>query len=266
MNCERFEEIIIDLVKEGGLEDAVRLEAMAHADSCGLCLARLQGQQALNAIFKLAAADSVEAPANVETSLLSAYRLHREKATAAASPHRARSPRWRFLGIAAALLVMLLGVVIFRSLQTPGSARIAARAPGAASPENSPAAAGVRTAVRAVPKDEPEPLAMRLEPATISPAPRQSVSKTQPADGEVATDFFPLASRTEIASMESGQIVRVLLPRNAMANYGLPVSQEHMDEPVAAQVLIGQDGVARAIRFLSTQNAGYVPVGMRAKH
>jgi hypothetical protein len=200
----------------------------------------------------------------VETSLLSAYRRRRDEATGAARRRRAGSPRLRYLGIAAAVLVMLLGVGIFRSLQIPGPARVAERPP-AVLREASRAGAGSSAAVRAVPEDKPEPIATRLEPAAVRPVPRQSAANTQPADVEVATDFFPLASRSEIASMESGQIVRVLLPRNAMATYGLPVSQERMDEPVAAQVLIGQDGVARAIRFLNTQNAGYVPVGMRTK-
>jgi len=41
-----------------------------------------------------------------------------------------------------------------------------------------------------------------------------------------------------------------LLPRSAVAAYGLPFNRELADRPVAAQVLVGQDGMARAIRFL----------------
>jgi hypothetical protein len=47
-----------------------------------------------------------------------------------------------------------------------------------------------------------------------------------------------------------------------MNSYGLPVHRDRMDEPVTAQVLIGQDGLARAIRFLNEQDALYSRTGM----
>ena len=87
----------------------------------------------------------------------------------------------------------------------------------------------------------------------------------EPEESEVASDFIPLTNRAEISAMESGQIVRVLLPRTAMASYGLPFNQDRADVPVSAQVLIGQDGVARAIRFLSDAKTSTVQTGMHSK-
>jgi hypothetical protein len=92
--------------------------------------------------------------------------------------------------------------------------------------------------------------------------PRRAVPKPPPAAEEIATDFFPLASGREISTMESFQMVRVLLPRTAMASFGLPVNQERLNVPVNAQVLIGQDGRARAIRFLAETNATLVRTGL----
>ena len=92
--------------------------------------------------------------------------------------------------------------------------------------------------------------------ATVIPAPQQS-----PQTIEIATDFFALMPGAGLNTLESGQIVRVRLPRNALNSYGLPVHRDRMDEPVTAQVLIGQDGVARAIRFLSEQDAFYTQTG-----
>ena len=93
--------------------------------------------------------------------------------------------------------------------------------------------------------------------ASVIPPPQQS-----PRAVEIATDFFPLMPGAGLNTLESGQIVRVRLPRNAMNSYGLPVHRDRMDEPVTAQVLIGQDGLARAIRFLNEQDALYSRTGM----
>jgi hypothetical protein len=40
------------------------------------------------------------------------------------------------------------------------------------------------------------------------------------------------------------------MPRSALIAFGLPVSVEHADAPVKAELLLGEDGIARAIRFI----------------
>ena len=49
---------------------------------------------------------------------------------------------------------------------------------------------------------------------------------------------------------DGGQIVRVQLPRAALANFGLPVNMDRYNEKVKADVLLGVDGRAHAIRFV----------------
>ena len=49
---------------------------------------------------------------------------------------------------------------------------------------------------------------------------------------------------------EEGHLVRVELPRSALASFGLPVNAEATGDRVKADVLMGQDGIARAIRFV----------------
>jgi hypothetical protein len=51
-------------------------------------------------------------------------------------------------------------------------------------------------------------------------------------------------------AMESGHVVRVELPRTALVSMGLPMNPERAGELVKADVLMGDDGVARAIRFV----------------
>jgi hypothetical protein len=44
--------------------------------------------------------------------------------------------------------------------------------------------------------------------------------------------------------------VRVELPRSALSSFGIPVNADHAGGRVKADVLLGEDGTARAIRFV----------------
>jgi hypothetical protein len=67
---------------------------------------------------------------------------------------------------------------------------------------------------------------------------------------EIATDFIPLSYMSAASLQDGGQIVRVQLPRSALANFGFPVNMDRYNEKVKADVLFGVDGTARAIRFV----------------
>ena len=68
---------------------------------------------------------------------------------------------------------------------------------------------------------------------------------------ELATDFFPL---TDVAlPFEHGEMVRVTVPAATMLTVGLPVPEERLADPIQADVLIGEEGLARAIRFVRLQ-------------
>ena len=76
--------------------------------------------------------------------------------------------------------------------------------------------------------------------------------RPRPARGsttrEVATGFIPLMLEPD--PLERGRLVRVKLPRSALTVFGLPVSEERSEERIQADVLVGEDGLARAIRFV----------------
>jgi hypothetical protein len=67
---------------------------------------------------------------------------------------------------------------------------------------------------------------------------------------EIATDFIPLRYMNAASLQDGGQIVRVELPRSALANFGLPVNMDRYNEKVKADVIFGVDGMAHAIRFV----------------
>jgi hypothetical protein len=81
----------------------------------------------------------------------------------------------------------------------------------------------------------------------VKAARRVPKSATRPR--EVVTDFFPLMDPAP--PFERGQLLRVELPASAMQMVGLPVREDRLADPVQADVLVGEEGLPRAIRFVS---------------
>ena len=74
--------------------------------------------------------------------------------------------------------------------------------------------------------------------------------------GEMATAFFPLTYSS--LPISNAQLVRVQVPRSALASFGLaPIDVPDRTSggapaaTVSADVLVGEDGVARAVRFVN---------------
>ncbi len=89
-----------------------------------------------------------------------------------------------------------------------------------------------------------------LVPPSVQPgaSPMEEPLTTLPGTGEVATDFFPLLE--VIPPFERGRILRTTVPASTMREVGLWVHPDRLYEPVEADVLVGNDGIARAIRFV----------------
>ena len=67
--------------------------------------------------------------------------------------------------------------------------------------------------------------------------------------------FVAVPTAAGLPRFESGVIVRMSLPVTALPSYGVDISPASSDEPVEADVLIGQDGLARAIRLVNTSRS-----------
>jgi len=63
--------------------------------------------------------------------------------------------------------------------------------------------------------------------------------------------FVELPWTSGLPSFESGEIVRMELPLASLPTYGIDISSRAGSGPVEADVLIGQDGFARAIRLVT---------------
>jgi hypothetical protein len=62
--------------------------------------------------------------------------------------------------------------------------------------------------------------------------------------------FLPLPGAAELPATDDVDLVQVELPRSAMMQVGIAVSPERAEETVRADVMVGADGMARAVRFL----------------
>jgi hypothetical protein len=93
-----------------------------------------------------------------------------------------------------------------------------------------------------------QPIAVAAAPVPMPKAtPKARPIKRQPR--EIVTQFFPLL---DVAPpFERGELLRVTVPVSTMRTVGLPVNEERLGERVYADVLVGQEGLARAIRFVS---------------
>jgi hypothetical protein len=171
-----------------------------------------------------------QAPQHVETALRAAFRAQSQKPV-----RRAWAP-WAF-GAAAAVAV-LIGAGAWKLNQPV------------------PALPAVKFAMAPPPAIVQPGLPKAVQPVVarrIKPAPRASVRAAKveaPRVQEVATDFLPLEDTVSLPAIESGHILRVSLPRSTMMRFGFPVNPDRMMEPVKADVVFAQDGIARAVRFV----------------
>jgi hypothetical protein len=79
---------------------------------------------------------------------------------------------------------------------------------------------------------------------TVLDAPQQT-------NAEMVTAFFPLAYSS--VPMADGRLVRVEVPREAMLAFGLEYVNSNggaVSPVVLADILVGEDGLARAVRFV----------------
>ena len=63
-------------------------------------------------------------------------------------------------------------------------------------------------------------------------------------------EFVSLSYGEDLRELDSLQVVSVELPRTALAALGYPAVDSAATESVRAEVIVGHDGVARAIRFV----------------
>lgn len=254
MRCQEFDAQVTDLTRNAVMDAAIRAEALRHAEECLRCQAALVDHQRLAEGLRALAETgrAIEPPASVEALLLQAFRENTTAASAETSPRRRWTP-WLAVA-AAAILIAMIGAITFISRdagdQTPPLAGPdLARATPPPSPEDSAGERIVAPESLATHDQRAVALPAALVKANHRPRPRPPVAERL-SGREITTDFIPLSYGAEYIPIESGQIIRVKMARSALISFGLPMSQDRIDEQVKADILISNDGLAHAIRFV----------------
>jgi hypothetical protein len=80
--------------------------------------------------------------------------------------------------------------------------------------------------------------------------PRRAVRPPVASPSEAPAPFYSLVEEGQMAPLESGRIVRIEVPAAELVKLGVPLTDTTLTQPVQADLLLGQDGLARAIRFV----------------
>jgi len=249
MNCQKFESVVSELARGQMMAAELRGEALAHSDACDDCAMRLRDEQMLTRGLHSLAADieSLEAPAMIEANVLMAFRAR--QSVVPAPVVRRHSAYW--VATIAAMLLIAISVFVFRWSNRPVEDNRQATRQEEPQQKPQPVVEPQLAQDSTVPDDEVLP--QRPKPRRIHPASLRRPASAQVANhvtNEIATDFIPLSYMNAASLQDGGQIVRVQLPRSALANFGFPVNMDRYNEKVKADVLFGVDGTARAIRFV----------------
>jgi len=272
MNCKEFEAMINDLACEHLMLATKRVHALAHKESCVRCATRLAEERLLTERLRMVAdAEVIETPARVKASLMAAFA---EQSGMPVSPVAAvpvklepvsmskptATNRWSgWAMVAAAAIIVLLAAVTIRLLNARTSVDAAPNIPSMTaegtkepSTHEPTAAPESKQSDKIAGTHEEKPQRERQIAKNDKPRKVQSttIASNQVAKNEVVTDYIPLTYMNDSTAFDSGSVVRVQVPRSTLVSMGLPMNIDNSSALVKADVVVGDDGVARAIRFV----------------
>ena len=175
-----------------------------------------------------------ESPSSLEAKLVAEFRVEHQVVSGS------QYVWWALAAAALVVLVVGMGPALF-NLFTPRKAIEPILSGRAVEPAiiNRPSAS--------------EPAAMRPQPIVARNPARQSSAPARVAQAskrESYTEFFPINNSFSRDQLDRGQVIRVQLPRSALFTIGMPVDVNRLDESIKADLVMGEDGMARAVRFV----------------
>jgi len=235
MDCAQFKEIYQELDRPGTSGYRFRERALSHAETCPRCGALLTEGEALDFALRNLAERSAgwNASPRIEANLLREF----QQVKLAGSRQRIRK-QFAILGAAAAVL-LALGIGVHERI-TLGARTTSLEAANVA---GNPTAGTTTDAVAGG----------STTPGESTSA--VSASANQADENEYAEEFVPVPYADDPAGLEGGAIVRVTLPRSALASFGLPFAESEGTDRVSADLIVSQDGTPQAIRLVTQENA-----------
>lgn len=253
MTCASVRDAILDLARDVAMSEPVRAAADAHLRDCAGCAAEFERQRDLTAALGALSADAAtwNSSAGLEERLHATFAARRPVAPAPSRDSNSFNRRLGALAVAAVIvLAVWLGGRPVTPPQTDGRRQPAVSAP---SPSVSPAPEQAG-------RQQGAPIVEARSAARRSIArPSRSPRRTAASNRVQSFEFMTLPGAVGLPELESGTVVRIALPVGALPEYGLDIVTNGAKTTVEADVLVGQDGMARAIRLvgvdeLSTQD------------
>jgi hypothetical protein len=264
MNCPDFEPIIIEIARERLMDAAARDRGLEHVRICDSCATLLGEERDLSRNLRALSAEGAadEIPERIETALLAAFR---QRAAAPAPAPIVATRNYRRILAVAALALLSFGFALAAWMATSANRESPARRQTDGGFASTPAAPPTLEKLNR--PSPPSPTAMNRRPdRPISNSPsgkrRKRSAETRAgrrptgaiageiAPDETVTQFFPVMQGGELIPLEGGRIVRVRMPRSNLIPFGIPFNQERANETIKADVLLSNDGLARAIRLV----------------
>jgi hypothetical protein len=237
--CEEVREILVAVARGEVVSAPGQRFLREHVEACAQCRGRLANERTLSAGLSAMAAAQADTPSGaVRTALLAEFR--RQHVVVPIRPPVWKLLRW--IPVAAVAAALLLAVFMAKERR---QGKVVAPVQVQVKTEPPPAFAPVVAAATGPAKAHPARPHVRRR-VVAAPVPARQVE--EPA--EVATDFFEIPYAEPLRPEERADVFRIQMPRAGMAAFGLPVSGGRLDVRITADVLMGEDGVARAIRFI----------------
>ena len=231
----------------------------AHARECSGCGKWMESQRALGGALQLLRAQTAQSEAGpkVEAAVLEAFRAQSFEPVGDVEPYRAAPAAWKlsrvfevgaYLAVAAALIVgIFLGGRMWRDRQAPPTQ---AHVQETAAPPANPQAAKVSDTEQSSPRIQAEVAQKSANSAaTAGTVAGTKRSQTAAANSSATTidrqGFVAMMLCDPLICSGDEQVIRMELPGNAAG------SADGSSEPVIADVVIGDDGLVRAMRIVN---------------
>lgn len=228
MDCAQFENVVHEIERPGTEGFAVRESALAHAESCSDCARLMTESESLDAGLRaiMDAAGTQTAPPGVEAALMAEFR----RQTAVRSSRRVQMQIAALSTAAAALLAVGFSLHYW-------TAHHAVVAPAVVDVTKPSGSAAIGTGL-----------------SSLDAAAQNSATEIDADDSEFATSFTPLPYADDPSALDDGAVVRVEMPRAALASFGLPVAAMESSGTVRADLIVSADGTPQAIRLVPQEN------------
>jgi hypothetical protein len=251
MKCHSLRDAIVELARgrEAGPGTTAAIES--HVEHCVACAALMTRERQLSrGLMALADATADDGASDaLERRLLEVFAERQSTprpASEPASEYARRSTGW--LRAAAAILLTGAAAALWWSARsepaaerasTTGAAQADARKP---EPAPAPGVALTGDSQRTTP--------------VVAAGHRPRAVRSRPSSPVVRPlGFVELPGAAGLPDFESGQIIRMEIPLTSLPTYGLEILPDAKGSPVKADLLVGQDGQARAIRLVTTSGS-----------